>query len=169
MRVTEIEALFDYNAWANERILRAASALTDEQFTAPARSPRESLRGCLLHILGAVRFHLAAWRGLPVPPDRAPDAYPDVAALVAQWHQDEAALRAFLATLTDADLDRPRTITFTGDGVRSTAPLWQLMVHIVNHGIQHRSDAAQMLTDFGHAPGDLDLMDMLPTTPIADA
>ncbi len=169
MRVTEIEALFDYNAWANERILRAASGLTDEQFTTPTRFPRETLRGCLVHILNAVRFHLAAWRGLPSPPDHRAEAYPSVAALAARWHEDETATRAFIATLSDADLDRPRTVTFTGDGVCITAPLWQLMAHVVNHGTQHRSDAAQMLTDFGHSPGDLDLMDMLPTTPIGAA
>ena len=80
--------------------------------------------------------------------------------------RDEAELRAFLATLTDADLDQPRTITFIEDGVQVTGPLWQLMVHIVNHGTQHRSDAAQMLTDLGHSPGDLDLMDSLPVTPL---
>jgi len=78
-------------------------------------------------------------------------------------------LRAFLATLSDADLDQPRTVTFTGDGVAVTAPLWQLMAHVVNHGTQHRSDAAQMLTDLGHSPGDLDMMDMLPTAPLGAA
>lgn len=167
MRVDDIRALFDYNAWANERVLSAAAAITDEQFTAPTRFPRGSLRGCLLHVLDAVRFHLAAWRETPPPPDRAADTYSDVAALTARWHQDEAELRAFLATLTDEGLDQPRTITFTGDGVRVTAPLWKLMVHIVNHGTQHRSDAAQILTDLGHSPGDLDLLNSLPMIPIA--
>jgi len=84
MRVSEIEVLFEYNAWANERILRAASGITDEQFTTPTRFPRETLRGCLLHILDAVRFHLAAWRELPSFPDHLADDYPSVAALTAQ-------------------------------------------------------------------------------------
>ncbi len=37
-------------------------------------------------------------------------------------------------------------------------PLWQLMLQQVNHATQHRSEAAVMLTQFGHSPGDLDFI-----------
>ncbi len=36
-------------------------------------------------------------------------------------------------------------------------PIWQLMTHVVNHGTQHRSEAATILTDADASPGDLDL------------
>jgi uncharacterized damage-inducible protein DinB len=32
------------------------------------------------------------------------------------------------------------------------------MAHVVNHGTQHRSEAAAMLTEFTHSPGDIDLI-----------
>lgn len=36
--------------------------------------------------------------------------------------------------------------------------LWHAMAHLVNHGTQHRTEAAAMLTDFGCSPGDIDLI-----------
>ena len=163
MRVTDIQELYDYNDWANERILRTAEGLTAAQFAAPTRFPGGSVRGCLLHLVSALRFHLAlaGWRGerTATPDD------PDVAAIRALLAREGAALRTFLGTLTDADLDRPRTLPFAPEGFVAVAPLWKLLVHNINHATQHRSDAAQMLTDFGHSPGDLDLSEVFPTRP----
>ncbi len=44
MRTTEIDELFDYNAWANNRVLQAADRLQPEQFIAPASISFGSLR-----------------------------------------------------------------------------------------------------------------------------
>ncbi len=34
--------------------------------------------------------------------------------------------------------------------------LWHCLLHVVNHGTQHRSEAAAILTGYGYSPGGLD-------------
>ena len=50
-------------------------------------------------------------------------------------------------------------------------PRWLIIAHVVNHGSQHRSELARYLTERGHSPGDLDLLDAprLPDPPPAGA
>ena len=164
MRVTDLQALFDYSDWANERILRTAEGLTAEQFAAPTRFPGGSVRGCMLHLVSALRFHLFLAGGQGEQAATPDD--PDVAAVRILLAQGSADLRTFLGTLTDADLDQPRSLPFAPEGFVAVAPLWQLLVHNINHASQHRSDAAQMLTDLGYSPGDLDFSDVFPTRKI---
>ena len=69
--------------------------------------------------------------------------------LAAAWEAEWAILDIYLAGLTEEEMDRDL------DGT----PMWQTMAHLVNHGTQHRSEAAAILTGFGRSPGDLDLID----------
>jgi uncharacterized damage-inducible protein DinB len=32
------------------------------------------------------------------------------------------------------------------------------MAHVITHGMQHKTEAAAILTGFGHSPGDIDLI-----------
>src|ERR671936_693700 len=75
----------------------------------------------------------------------------------ARWDGIERDTHAFVATLTDADL--ARVVEYTNmQGERWAYPLWQQMLHQVNHATQHRSEAAMMLTRFGCSPGWLDVL-----------
>ena len=63
-------------------------------------------------------------------------------------------LRAFLATLDDARPDNRFGYTRTSGEPRSQI-FWKLLVHIVNHGTQHHTEAALFLTRYGASPGDI--------------
>jgi uncharacterized damage-inducible protein DinB len=84
------------------------------------------------------------------------DDFPTLDSIRGRWHQEEQALWAFLAAQSDESLQRILSYTNT-EGTPFARPLWKLMLHVVNHGTQHRSEAAAMLTELGHSPGNMDM------------
>ncbi len=149
--------LYEYNYWANKRILSAAESLTDARFVAKTSDSHGSLRGTLVHTLSAESVWLARWNGISPTSLASEDDFPDLATLRARWRDEEAKMRAFHAHLTDADFTRVIEYKNTR-GMPFARPLWQMLAHLVNHGTQHRAEAAAILTDLGHSPGDIDFI-----------
>ena len=154
MRVDDIRTMYAYNQWANGRILDQAARLTPEQYAGAALGAC-SLRKALEHTLGAEVIWRWRWQGLPIERDKLPHELPDGAALRAKWDLENSAMLNYLDTLDDDAIHQPLTYHGRGDEVL-TRTLWHLLVHVVNHGTQHRSEVALLLTELGLSPGDLD-------------
>ena len=154
MKVEDIKLYYEYNSWANTRILDAASKLTDAQLTAPNEFGWGDLRGALVHILDAEYGWFSFLFSREDEGILDPESFVDVAALRARWAQQSDITRQCLDTLNDEDLQRIHKSE--RDGKTYTWILWQVLVHVVNHGTQHRAEAAALLTGFGHSPGDMD-------------
>jgi uncharacterized damage-inducible protein DinB len=157
-----LRTLYGYTEWATGRLLEAAEHLTPEQLHRPGSAGHGSVRDTLLHLMRTQRSWLSWWDG-SLPADEAyalaldPAAYPDVGALRALWADVARQTRAFTAGLTDREAARVFEHTLP-NGFQFRMPLWQMMLHVANHGTQHRSEAAAMLTAFGHSPGDLEVL-----------
>ena len=83
------------------------------------------------------------------------DAFASFDALEQRWNEEERTMRDYLARLSDDDLTDYVRYT-TDSGQKRERLLWHCLLHVVNHGTQHRSEAAAILTGYGHSPGDLD-------------
>lgn len=153
-----VRSLYRYNRWANAQILRAAAKLTPAQLH--ERVPGagvESVHDTLVHTLAAQWLYLERWHGRSPRAMPEPAQFAGLAAIRARWDEIERDTQAFLGTLDDARL--AETIAYTNfQGERWAYPLWQQMLHQVNHATQHRSEAAMLLTKHGHSPGGLDLL-----------
>lgn len=157
MNTHDIQLLYKYNAWANARILNAASKVSAEQFLAPASYPHGGLRGTLTHTLFAEWLWRKRWEGDSPAVWIKPEEFPTFDFLRTRWREEEKALNEFVASLADEKLNSAfHYKNIKGDKYESI--LWQAMAHVVNHGTQHRSEAAVMLTELGHSPGDIDLI-----------
>lgn len=157
MNKQDIQYIFKYNSWANKRILDAAANVTQEQFLAPASFPHGGVRGTLAHALSAEWIWRTRWQGESPTHLLKPEEFPTFDSLRTRWAEEEKLLMAFVDNLTNEKLNSTFNYKTTkGDPFERI--LWQAMVHVVNHGTQHRGEVAALLTDMGHSPGDIDLM-----------
>jgi uncharacterized damage-inducible protein DinB len=158
MNREDLLMLFDYNAWANARVLAACRALTEEQLHAPAQCSFHSLMGTLAHIYAAERiWRLRMQEGISPDALASGDDFASLAALEAAWRAEEAAMRGFVSGMESAEMERWVTYTNTS-GREQGSTLWRALTHVVIHGAQFRAEAGAVLAGLGHSPGDLDFI-----------
>ena len=157
MTADAIRTLYAYNAWANGRVLDAAGRLGPEEPRVDGGASFSSIHDTLVHIMGAQWIFLRRWQGTSPSAMPAAEAFRDLDAIRQRWAEIEGETEQFVAGITDRDLAREVAYLNTA-GERWAYPLWQQMVHQVNHATQHRSEAAVMLTRLGFSPGWLDLL-----------
>ncbi len=155
MNIQDIKFIYEYNYWANKKILEAAAKVRQEQFLAPAEFPFGGLHSTMLHVVDAEY----GWRGFfedkKFNEDLKSEDFPTLTVLEKKFQEEEKAMRAWLDGLTDEDINKH--VTYTNDeGTLRNRILWHCLHHVVNHGTQHRSEAAALLTRYNASPGDLD-------------
>ena len=158
MNKDDIQLLYEYDRWANNRVLEAASVLSAEQFTRDLGGSFRSVRDTLLHIISGEWGWLTFWREpSPNPAFVAdlwdwhnalfhPQAFPDVAAVKTKWAETEREQIEFVRGLTDEVLRRMLPIRGT------QVSLMHLMQHLANHSTYHRGQIALMLRQLGAKP-----------------
>ena len=150
-----ISTLYDYGIWANGRLLAKAAQLSTSQLTERLTKGAEPVLPTFGHLVSADIRWLARWQG-QAPPAVSPADFPTLEIVRQQWDDLSAKRRAYIAGLDDRALRE--AISWPGAQDSTKIPRWQAMVHCANHGTQHRSELAAMLTDLGHSPGDLDMI-----------
>jgi len=157
MTPQEMLVLYEFNAWANRRMLGAVAAVKQEEFLRPMGSSFGSLRDTAAHIYGAEWVWLERFQGRS--PGSLPDGteFQDVANLQKKWTELEGRLLGFVSSLTQEDLNRVLEYKTLKFGVYRN-PLWQSMQHVVNHGTYHRGQVTTLLRQLGAKPELTDLM-----------
>jgi len=154
----DIQLLYEYDRWANNRVLQAASALSAEEFTRNLGGSFRSVRETLVHIIGGEWIWLDYWREPPDSPAsladlRArrdvlfnPNAFPNVAAVHLKWAEVEKEQIAFVNRVTNEFLEK--MLPFRTTQVR----LAHLMQHLANHSTYHRGQVALMMRQLNAEP-----------------
>ena len=148
MQADEIRFLFAYDRWATQRVLAVLDGLDPALWSRPDVVGDRGMGAILVHQLGASQRWRHAFQDTGESPEPESEPLPTIDGLRDGWDAEWAALEAWLPTVSDG------FVAYVHEGV----PVWQMLVHVVNHGTQHRSEVAALLTSEGRSPGELDLI-----------
>jgi uncharacterized damage-inducible protein DinB len=146
-----------YMLWADRHTLRALRGVQIEHLTRDAGVSFGSLLGTLVHTLSSERRWLARFAGIADPAPLKLEDFPDLLTWIVAWEESAANVEAFLASISDEQLAVPLTWT-TGQGEQITRPLWETVLHLVNHGTYHRGQVVSLLRQMGYPPPSTDLI-----------
>ena len=148
MTTAEARTHLDYNAWASRRLLEAALALEQEQLHRDMSVSHKSIHDTLSHIHFADRIWFSRVQGVP---------FQKVEPLEVEWPEIHRRWLEFADLLKDSDLDRIISYKDMAGNPHET-PLWQIILHCVNHATLHRGQVMAMFRQLGLKPPPTDLI-----------
>jgi uncharacterized damage-inducible protein DinB len=159
MNLEMIRATHGYNDWATEHVLKCCEQISAEEFVREDDTPWGSIRNQLVHQFIVHRRWLS-WIDGSLSGEEAyalradPLDYPDLASVRQMWDALREQNRRFLHSADKSALGRILSVEVPRS--EFALPVWQIMLHIAHHSMQHRTETAMSLTHLGASPGDID-------------
>lgn len=151
---TNLQQLYRLNRWANGLVLRACASLTPEQLAATCAGTYGPLGPTLAHLAAAEAGYVHRLSGEPrILAWRDPEPVPAVSVLIDAMERSGARLIELAASTAD---DHVAAFT-TPDGEEVELSGWILLAQAIDHGREHRTHAATILTQLGITPPDIDV------------
>jgi len=99
-----------------------------------------------VHLLSVDEVWFAELRGIDLPEPYQPANFDDREMIRARWDNVEQNMRDYLAELRDDMLfDRP----IKEPEEDKNLMVWQVLIHVINHGTDHRAQILRLLYDLG--------------------
>jgi uncharacterized damage-inducible protein DinB len=145
-----IRTFIEYHIDMSRRVWDSINQITDEQFLADDAYSRGSIRNLMVHITSTDRRWLEGLK-----------TQPDVGHLNVEDFPTKSAAREIFGTVAGDFSDY--IAKMTGEELEQTPPGFSqprsvVLLHLVNHGTDHRSTVLQKLTELGAPTFDQDFI-----------
>ncbi|HEY0736561.1 MAG TPA: DinB family protein [Herpetosiphonaceae bacterium] len=146
MNAQAFRHFYNYHFAENRNIWDSyITLLSDEQFTQHVAYSGGSVHNQIVHVMSVDDTWFSGLRGVELPEPLDPAAFDDRAAIRAHWDGVEQRMREYLAALRDDMLfAKP-----FAEGEDKDLILWQVLLHVANHGTDHRAQLLRLLNDLG--------------------
>jgi uncharacterized damage-inducible protein DinB len=128
------------------------TSLTYEQFIQPVDYSHGSVRNQIVHLMDVEDTWFSGLRGIKLPEPFACHEFDDRTLIRTHWDEVEQNIRGYLGKLRDETLfEKPFPTGEDQDLIQ-----WQVLLHVVNHGTDHRAQILRILHDLGLKTGPQD-------------
>jgi uncharacterized damage-inducible protein DinB len=146
MNADAFRQFYDYHFAENRKIWdRYVTQLSPEQFTQEAGYSHGSVRHQLVHLMDVDDVWFSELQGIE-PLEPPPAARDDRQSIRVHGDRVEQKMRHYLAELRD-DMLFTRPIAEPEED--QELMVWQVLLHVVNHGTDHRAQILRLLNDMG--------------------
>ena len=149
---TGLSDFFQYNLWANLRLLDACSQLSDAQLDFTSKGAYGSVRETLMHLFTAEEGYARHFHFTGADPTPALKEFTTFPGFDELRRRAERSGKELTAIAERANLSEILHL----DGGTYDAPLIIILIQAVNHGVDHRSQIATLLSLQDVALPDLD-------------
>lgn len=147
MNANAFRHFYDYHFSENRRLWDdCIASLSHEQFTQDTAYSHGSVRNQIVHLMSVDEAWFSELRGVDPSNPPASVNLDDRETLRSYWDSIEQRMRAYLAELSDDMLfDTP----IKEPEEDKELIVWQVLLHVVNHGTDHRAQLLRLLNDLG--------------------
>ncbi len=146
MNADAIRQLYDYHFSENRKVWDSAARLPYEQFIQGSNYSHGSVRDQLVHLMNVDQIWFSELQNAEFQEPSFPANTDDRQAIRAHWDQVEAGMRAYLAALRDEMLsEKPIRVVDEDEDLIA----WQVLLHVINHGTDHRAQTLRLMNDLG--------------------
>jgi uncharacterized damage-inducible protein DinB len=146
MNADAFRHFYNYHFAENRRIWDYAAHLSPEPFTQPVAYSHGSVRDQIVHLMNADDVWFSELRGVEPSESIPPSEFDDRKIIRARWDTIEQSMREYLANLRDEMLfTRP----IKEPDEDKDLIVWQVLLHVANHGTDHRAQLLRVLHDLG--------------------
>lgn len=146
MNADAFRHFYNYHFTENRKIWDSyVMPLSQEQFTQPADYSHGSVRDQIVHLISCDEIWFGELQGVE-PAELFPPAADEREIIRAHWDSVEQNMRNYLAELCDDTLFAKPIKEPEED---KDLIVWQVLLHVVNHGTDHRAQLLRLLNELG--------------------
>jgi uncharacterized damage-inducible protein DinB len=142
-----IAYLYTFNRAENRYMWEGINQLSSEQWLNPHEYSRGSIQNHIVHVMYTTTRWTYGLRGFGSMPPLEPAVFPEIAPAYLRWQELWGEIDSYVLGLSNEELAERVPWGLPRRGLNGAAPLWQLLLHLVNHALDHRVQVMMLLQD----------------------